>query len=210
MLDSRGLEEEAHLRAGAAHRHQLEMEQRRLAQHLDEGSTTTRQEGGLEHEGEAGRTRLVDSKGRTRLVDEEEHTRLVDGEGLLQQLQRSEELRTEGRSFLEEFRKQTASVEDSFKHNGTNHSLYGERFERQEMNGGGGIYQQQDLQPYRLEGTPPHHLLEGTRSLPRDSESPELLVPTYARIVRTQPRTQEEDTLTKIRNLGTYGFQNLG
>ena len=34
MLDSRGLEEEAHLRAGAAHRHQLEMEQRRLAQHL--------------------------------------------------------------------------------------------------------------------------------------------------------------------------------
>ena len=58
----------------------------------------------MEHEGEAGRTRLVDSKGRTRLVDEEEHTRLVDGEGLLQQLQRSEELRTEGRSFLEEFR----------------------------------------------------------------------------------------------------------
>jgi len=206
MLDSRGLEEEALLRAGAAHRHQLEQQQRRLAQHLDEGSATMRQEGGLrglEQEEEAGRARLVNEEGRTQLVD---------GEGLLQQLQRSEELRTEGRSFLEEFRKQTASVDDSFKHNGTNPSMYGERFERQEMNGGGGIYQQQDLQPYRLEGTPPHHLLEGTppRSLPRDSESPELLVPTYARIVRTQPRTQEEDTLTKIRNLGTYGFQNLG
>ena len=34
MLDSRGLEEEALLRAGAAHRHQLEQQQRRLAQHL--------------------------------------------------------------------------------------------------------------------------------------------------------------------------------
>ena len=36
-------------------------------------------------------------------------------------------------------------------------------------------------------------------------------LPTYARVVMTSPRGQEEeDTLTKIRNLGTFGFQNLG
>jgi len=37
-------------------------------------------------------------------------------------------------------------------------------------------------------------------------------VPTYARVVQTTShmKDQEEDTLTKIRNLGTFGFQNLG
>ena len=47
----------------------------------------------------------------------------------------------------------------------------------------------------------------------RESESPEgaAAVQTYARVVRTTARAaEEEDTLTKIRNLGTYGFQNLG
>lgn len=34
-------------------------------------------------------------------------------------------------------------------------------------------------------------------------------LPTYARVLMTSPREQEEDTLTKIRNLGTFGFQNL-
>lgn len=48
-------------------------------------------------------------------------------------------------------------------------------------------------------------------ALPSSNAAETSGLPTYARVVMTSPRgEQEEDTLTKIRNLGTYGFQNLG
>ena len=102
-------------------------------------------------------------------------------------------------------------------HNGNEHMMFSRgggggseqnlRRSSTELAEGNGV-----LPPAKLDLYPELPARHRTPGFLRESESPEAAaVQTYARVVRTTARAaEEEDTLTKIRNLGTFGFQNLG